>query len=411
MSRVISAAELRPASRAPLWWAAAALLFGAAFGTNVFTALLSLYRSHLHLSATDVNAIFGVYALGLAPSLLLGGPASDRYGRLRVLVPAVVLTGGASLIFLLGADSTALLYTARFVQGLASGAAFSVGSAWLQDLVGTAFAAAAARRASLALNAGFCLGPLTSGLLGQYGPAPLRLPFVVHAVLVAALLLLAAAVGGRAAWLTGRTGTPGSALLPRTGLAAAERRVFRRSLVPDAICVYAFPSVSVTVLPLLLAHQSHVVAFTGALAAVSLGAGAVVQPFAHRLGGYRGAIGAALGAAGYGLGAIATTAPSSALVFVGGALLGAGGGLCLNAGLTLVHELSTPATRGACNGLFYTWAYVGFAAPLLTTAFVSSHHLVRPLLVLTALSLGTALWLWRELRSPVEPLADADLER
>src|SRR5882757_300596 len=71
MSRVISAAEPRPASRAPLWWAAVALLFGAAFGTNVFTALLSLYRSHLHLSATDVNAIFGVYALGLAPSLLL----------------------------------------------------------------------------------------------------------------------------------------------------------------------------------------------------------------------------------------------------------------------------------------------------------------------------------------------------
>jgi hypothetical protein len=61
-----------------------------------------------------------------------------------------------------------------------------------------------------------------------------------------------------------------------------------------------------------------------------------------------------------------------------------------------VHELSTPATRGACNGLFYTWAYVGFAAPLLTTAFVSIHHLVRPLLVLTALSLGTSLWLWRE---------------
>src|SRR4051794_11278556 len=209
MSGVTWAAEPRPVARAPLWWAAAALLFGASFGTNVFTALLSLYRSHLDLSATDVNAIFGVYALGLAPSLLLGGPASDRYGRLRVLVPAVVLTGGASLIFLLGADSTALLYTARFVQGLASGAAFSVGSAWLQALVGTAFAPAAARRASIALNAGFCLGPLTSGLLGQYGPAPLRLPFVVHAGLVAALLLLAAAIGGRAAWRTGHSGTPG----------------------------------------------------------------------------------------------------------------------------------------------------------------------------------------------------------
>lgn len=391
------AAVPHPVARAPLWWAAAALLFGAAFGTNVSTPLLSLYRSHLHLSATDVNAIFGVYALGLAPSLLLGGPASDRYGRLRVLVPAVALTAGASLIFLLGADSTALLYVARFVQGLASGAVFSVGSAWLQDVVGAAHVTAAARRASLALNAGFCLGPLTAGLLAQYGPAPLRLPFVVHALLVAALLLLAAAIAGRAAWEIGRAGTPGSALLPRTGLSPSARRVFRRALVPDAICVYAFPSVAVTVLPLVLAHRSHEVAFTGAVAAVSLGMGGVVQPFAHRIGRLRGAVGAALGAAGYGLGAVATAAPSTALVFVGGALLGAGGGLCLNAGLTLVHELSTPATRGACNGLFYTWAYVGFAAPLLTTAFVRIDHLVRPLLVLTALSVGTAIWLWREL--------------
>ena len=406
MSGVTTAAESTPARRAPLWWAAVALLFGAAFGTNVFTALLSLYRAQLHLSASDVNAIFGVYALGLAPSLLLGGPASDRYGRVRVLVPAVVLTGGASLIFLLGAHSTVLLYIARFVQGLASGAAFSVGSAWLQDIVGATFATAAARRASLALNAGFCLGPLTSGLLGQYGPAPLQLPFVVHALLVAVLLVLAAAVGGRAAWPTGRTGSPGSALLPRTGLDGPARRVFRRTLIPDAICVYAFPSVAVTVLPLLLHHQAHVVAFTGALAAVCLGSGAVVQPFAHKLGRRRGAVGAALGAAGYGLGAIATTAPSAALVFVGGALLGAGGGFCLNAGLTLVHELSVPATRGACNGLFYTWAYVGFAAPLLTTAFVRSSHLVRPLLVLTALSVATALWLWRGSRSPIGGSSD-----
>jgi MFS family permease len=203
MGWVTPAAAPQPAARAPLWWAAAALLFGAAFGTNVSTPLLSLYRSHLHLSATDVNAIFGMYAVGLAPSLLLGGPASDRYGRLRVLVPAVVLTAGASLIFLLGADSTALLYVARFVQGLASGAVFSVGSAWLQDVVGAAHVTAAARRASLALNAGFCLGPLTAGLLAQYGPEPLRLPFVVHALLVAALLLLAAGLGGRAAWVSG----------------------------------------------------------------------------------------------------------------------------------------------------------------------------------------------------------------
>jgi MFS family permease len=378
-----------------------ALLFGAAFGTNVATPLLPLYRANLHLSPTDVNAIFGVYALGLAPSLLLGGPASDRFGRLRVLVPSVVLAGAASLLFVPGAHTTALLYVARFVQGLASGAAFSVGSAWLQDIVGTDRAPAAARRASLALNLGFCLGPLSAGLLAQYGPAPLTLPFVVHALLVALMLLAAAAIGGRAAWSADYVRSPFGSLLPRPDLGVAARRVFRRTLIPTAICVYAFPSVAVTILPLLLPNRVHVVVFTGVLAAVTLGMGAAVQPVAHLLGQSRGAIGAGLGAAGYGLGALAAAPESALLVFAGGALLGAGAGLCLNAGLTLVHELSTAATRGACNGLFYAWAYVGFAAPVLTTAFVRTDDLVRPLTVLTVITTLTAVWLWVRARRVV----------
>ncbi|MDT4914691.1 MAG: hypothetical protein QOC66_3819 [Pseudonocardiales bacterium] len=389
--------------RAPLWWAAVALLFGASFGTNVATPLLPLYRETLDLTPTDITAIFGVYALGLAPSLLLGGPASDRYGRLRILVPATVLTGAASLLFLPGAHTTAWLYVARFVQGLASGAAFSVGSAWLQDIVGAERATAAARRASLALNIGFCLGPLTAGLLAEYGPAPLTLPFVVHVALVALMLLVAAAIGGKAAWSGDRARSPGASLLPRPHLGPPARRVFRRTLIPTAVCVYAFPSVAVTVLPLLLPHRVHVVAFTGVLAAVTLGMGAVVQPLAHLMGRLRGAVGAALGAVGYGLGALAAMDESALLVFVGGALLGAGGGLCLNAGLTLVHELSTAATRGACNGLFYAWAYVGFATPLLTTAFVRTADLGEPIAVLTVITALTAAWLWMQARRVTLP--------
>src|SRR5581483_536355 len=119
-------------ARAVAWWAPAVLLFAAAFGTNVSTPLLLAYRDRLGLGAPTMTAIFGVYALGLAPSLLLGGPASDRYGRTRLLLPAVLGTALASLLFLPGADSVPMLFVARFVQGLASGAAFSVASAWLQ---------------------------------------------------------------------------------------------------------------------------------------------------------------------------------------------------------------------------------------------------------------------------------------
>lgn len=373
-------------------WVASGLLFAVAFGTNVPTPLLLVYREALDLSASTLAAIFGVYALGLAPSLLLGGPASDRYGRVRVLLPAAVVVTAASLLFLPGAQSLFLLFAARFLQGLASGAVFSVGSAWLQELYtgSPGGASRAARAASVAQTAGFCLGPLVSGLLATYGPLPLTLPYLVHvAIMIVAVATTLAIVG-----VGSRPSVPaGTSLLPRPGLDRPSGSVFGRIVVPTAVCVYAFPSVSVTVLPLLLPGRSGLVAFTGLLAALTLGTGTLVQPFAHRLGRYVGPVGAALGAAGYGVGVAAGLTESVVLVGVAGVLLGAGGGLCLNAGLTLVGRLAAPERRGAVNGLFYTAAYVGFAAPWLATSFVDVTELALPLGVLALAAATTSAWL------------------
>ncbi|WP_222131201.1 MFS transporter [Pseudonocardia sp. C8] len=376
--------------RGGTWWVAGGLLFAVAFGTNVPTPLLLVYRTELDLAPSTLAAIFGVYALGLAPSLLLGGPASDRYGRVRVLLPASVGVAVASLLFLGGASALWLLFVARFVQGLASGAVFSVGSAWLQDQAGTAGAARAARAASIAQTAGFCLGPLVSGLIGAYGPWALTLPYLVHvALLVPAVAAMLAVVGvGALPAAAGRRG-----LLPRPGLDAPARRAFVRVVVPTAVCVYAFPAVAVTVLPLLLPGAAGLVAFTGLLAALTLGTGTLVQPFAHRLGPRTGPVGAGLGMLGFAAGVLAAFAESVIAVGVAGVLLGAGGGLCLNAGLTLVGRLAPAAGRGAANGVFYTAAYLGFAAPYLATAFVTVDRLAFPLAVLAVITAVTAAWL------------------
>ncbi|MER7433787.1 hypothetical protein ABT341_03585, partial [Pseudonocardia alni] len=80
-------------------------------------------------------------------------------------------------------------------------------------------------------------------------------------------------------------------------------------------------------------------------------------------------------------------------VAVAGVLFGAGGGLCLNAGLTRVGRLAPASGRGAVNGLFYTAAYSGFAAPWLATAFVATTALAAPLAVLAAAAAVTAGWL------------------
>ena len=124
--------------------------------------------------------------------LLLAGPLSDRLGRRKVAIPGIVLSALASLAFAFAGDSlTTLLFLARFAQGVVSGVVFSVGSAWVGRAVLASGEGAGGRRAAFAMTAGFALGPLTSGLLGQYAPAPTVLPYLIHVALVAVGLAFA----------------------------------------------------------------------------------------------------------------------------------------------------------------------------------------------------------------------------
>ena len=163
-----------------IWKRAVFALFAVAAGTNVPTPLLLVYQERLDLSAEVLTALFGCYAAGLVPALLLAGPLSDRLGRRRVAIPGIVLSALASLAFAAAGDSLTLLFPARFLQGVVSGVVFSVGSAWVGELSLASGEGAGGRRAAFAMTAGFALGPLTSGLLGQFGAgahgAPLPRP-------------------------------------------------------------------------------------------------------------------------------------------------------------------------------------------------------------------------------------------
>ena len=184
-------ARRRPYGQPVMWKRAVFALFAVAAGTNVPTPLLLVYQERLGLSPEVLTALFGCYAAGLVPALLLAGQLSDRLGRRRVAIPGIVLSGLASLAFAAAGDSLGLLFAARFLQGVVSGVVFSVGSAWVGELSLASGEGAGGRRAAFAMTAGFSLGPLTSGLLGEFGPAPTVLPYLVHTALVAVGLVLA----------------------------------------------------------------------------------------------------------------------------------------------------------------------------------------------------------------------------
>ena len=360
------------------WRRAVFVLFAVAAGTNVPTPLLLVYQERLDLSAEVLTALFGCYAAGLVPALLLAGPLSDRLGRRRVAVPGIVLSALASLAFAAAGDSLTLLFAARFVQGVVSGVVFSVGSAWVGELSLASGEGAGGRRAAFAMTAGFSLGPLTSGLLGQYAPAPTVLPYLIHTALASVGLLFALRLPETVDLLSrNRSGTsvPVTAPLIRPG----DGLLVLTVLAPVAVCVYAFPSTVINAVPLLVDLPYGGVAVTGVLAGVTLGAGTVVAGLQRRLGPWTAVVGAALGTAGFASAAAFATTGALAWLIAAAPLLGAGGGLCLAAGLTLTARLAAPARLGALTSLFLACAYVGFAAPFVMAVAARASSAAVPL--------------------------------
>src|SRR5262245_5076761 len=184
-------ASSAPSADPRAWQRIGLLLFAVAWGANHFVPLLQTYRARLGLDAAAPALLFGMYALGLVPGLLLAGPLSDRRGRRAIVLPAAVAALWASVALGSEGDSFGLLLVGRLLYGLGAGGVMSAGAVWLIELCRDAPAGAGARRATIALSAGFGLGPLVTGVLAQYLPGPTSLPYFVHVVVLAAALVVA----------------------------------------------------------------------------------------------------------------------------------------------------------------------------------------------------------------------------
>ncbi|MFC5141645.1 MFS transporter [Actinomycetospora rhizophila] len=364
-------------------WALWTVVLVVAFGTNVPTPLLLVYRETLGLAPTTLTAAFGVYAAGLIPALLLSGPASDRFGRRPVVLPFVVLAGLVSVLFLAAGSSVLVLFLGRFLQGAVSGVVFSVGTAWLGELIGEA--GRSARLTTIALAVGWASGPLVAGLMGQWVVLPTVLPYLVHVALMVGAVALLPGVPETLGPERRRSGGP----VVNLGVPAGTRRAFVLVVVPIAVGVFAFPSTAATVLPLLLVPQMPgvAVAVAGIVAGVTLSTGALVPPLERRLGAARaGPTGLALGAAGLGLALLSLVLEVWPLLLGVALLLGAGYGLCLASGLAMVAQLALPSERGALTGTFYACAYLGFGVPYLLSALAGDGSLTGPLAGLAIVS-------------------------
>lgn len=109
------------------------LLFMTGWGANHFSTLLVVYRKDLGLLPPALGILFGAYALGLVPGLVLAGRASDRRGRRAVVLPASLLAIAASAVLAFGAHGFGVPLAGRLLYGLATGSVMSPGSVWVQE--------------------------------------------------------------------------------------------------------------------------------------------------------------------------------------------------------------------------------------------------------------------------------------
>jgi MFS family permease len=342
-------------------------LFALGWGGNHFAPLLLVYRARLGLDAAAPGLLFGMYALGLVPGLLFAGPLSDRRGRRAVVLPSAVVALTASAVLGSLGGSFGALLAGRCLYGIGVGGAMSAGAVWVLELSRDAGPGQGARRATIALSSGFGFGPLVSGVVSQYAPAPTVLPFAIHVAVLATMLARAWRVPETvpAAGQTSADAPPRTLL--RIELDRAGWLRFARAVAPMAPFVFAFPAIALASLPITLGSLGRApMAYTGFLCALTLATGVLAQPITRRFEPMTSArLGLVAGAVGFALGTCAIVWHAPLVLLIVAPVLGAAYGVCMTAGLHAVQRLARPEARGGITGLYYVLTYGGFAAPYL----------------------------------------------
>lgn len=378
------------------WLRAGIAVAAVGWGANQFAPLLLMYHRVLGLSATTVEATFGLYALGLIPGLLMGGPVSDRYGRRRVMVPALVGSVLGSVLLIIGGSAPGWLFAGRLVAGVASGAAFSSGAAWVKELSVTGSARAAhsgARRATVAMTSGFAAGPLVAGLLAQWAPAPTVVPYLPHLVLAMFSIPL----------VFGTPETGSHVRQRRAWMPNMRDRRFRAVVVPLAPWVFGSASIALAYLPALVEDRlgGRALVFSAFVTTLTALAGILVQPLARRAD-HPGkprliATAMAIVTAGLLVAALAAALVQPALIVTAALVLGAGYGCCQVCGLLEVQRLAHPDDLAGLTAVYQAISYLGFAVPYLLAA--AQRMVDGSVLLLAAAVLAVLTLVWTTCRA------------
>lgn len=374
------------------WRRVAFAMLAVGWGANQFSPLLILYRHDLGLDAGVIAGLFGIYAATLIPGLLIGGPVSDRIGRRPVVIPFVVASPLATLLFMLGPRSLVVIAAGRALAGLCSGVVFGSATAWMQELSDDP--GASARRSAVAMSAGFGLGPAVAAALAQWAGDPLVLPYLPHVAIGAA----AVAVVWRAPGTGGGRSGHRSGIRRRWPPRAVRSRRFWLAVAPAAPWAFGAATLAFVVLPQEVTGAGSLsVGFAGLVTAVTVGSAVAAQPLARRLEARRrlagNVAGLACAAAGAILIIVAVAMPNRAVAIACAVVFGLAYGFCLVSGLRESERLADSGERGAVVACYYVLTYVGFGAAYLVDGLSAVIGRTNAFIALAAAAGVSAAWI------------------
>ncbi len=157
----------------------AILLFAIMVASNIPTPIYALYAVKFNFGSLAITEVFATYVAFLIPSLLFWGQYSDAKGGKIPVVLGIILEIAGIIVFFL-AGNISMLFLARALQGLASGAISGPASALLFYYRGKS----GAFLTSVSTSSGTAVGPLLGGVMAEYLPFPIRLVYILSMIIV-----------------------------------------------------------------------------------------------------------------------------------------------------------------------------------------------------------------------------------
>jgi MFS family permease len=337
------------------------LLFLAA--SSALTPMYRFYQVNWGISSLMLTAIFAVYAGGLLAALLTVGSLSDFLGRRPVIVVSLMLEAVAMLL-IATAQAPSTLILARFLQGIATGAAAGTLGAMIMDTCKVR----GALINSAAPPLGTALGVLGSSVAFRHGPETAPAFFNTLFGLCVVLALLALAIAETGARMPGAL----ASLRPKMNVPLPARKLFWAT-TPVFWAVWSLTGFYLSLMPSLLhVTTGSTSPLLGGLAAGVLTlCGALSILLLHRrpasqiflIGTWGLIIGAACSLGGVALHSIP-------LLMGGTAIGGVGFGTAYFGGLRRVLPTADATDRAALLSAIYTQCYLAFSLPAVAVGVV-----------------------------------------